>query len=968
MPPDRWEQVADLYHAAREREPGARAAFLDAACNGDDALRREVESLLKQDVSGDGLLESVHHDADFTMIGQALGHYMIEAKLGEGGMGVVYKARDLRLGRPVAIKVLHVEAVLSGQRRRRFVQEAKAASALNHPNIIHVYDIDNEGGLDYIAMEYVEGHTLEQWIGRQELPVAEALKYAVQMADALAAAHDSGIVHRDIKPDNIMVDERGLVRILDFGVAKLTQPDEGEQSATQRTEEGALVGTVAYMSPEQAQGKTVDGRSDIFSFGSVLYKMVTGRQAFEGESKLSVLDAIRHREPTPAGELRAVPRDLQRIIERCLRKDPARRFQTMADLKVSLEDVEHNPPVAPVPVPSKRPPLQVAAAGLCAGLVLALAAGWRPWHLPKPQATPPLVLTRLTADSGFTTDPVLFAPGKLLAYASDRGGEGNLDIWIQQLGSGSPVRLTQDKADKRWPTFSPDGTRIAFRTERDGGGIEVVPALGGEPRWIAESGRRPRYSPDGSWILYWVGSQRRNPTGPTDAKVFAAPASGGAPRQIAPEFANARYPIWSPDGKYVMFAGWPDTKKQPSESYDWWVAPFDGGPVVKTGASSALRRAGLSSIATTVPGAWLGKEVVFSAQLGDSRSLWQMEIPPQTRQVSAAPVRLTATSGIDAEPTIASDGSVVYTGMTENSHIWNLPLDAYKGKLLGAAQPLTRGAAADVNPWISADGTKLVFLSARAGNSDVWLKDLARGVETAVTVTAGDEGEPRIARDGAKVAYSLNGIVFVASIGADGRAGVPTRVCQGCGVPAGWEPDGRALLLHVRRQPTLSIGWLDPASGQHREILKDPDFLVAQPDVSPDGRWISFNMQSKAERNNIYVAPYHGSAAIDRRDWIAITAGESTDNVARWSPDGNRLYFFSNRDGAVCIWTQQLDPATKRPIGRAQDLYHFHNARLTILPFPAFGFSLARDKLVFPLREITGNIWMAKLDPAVNRY
>src|SRR6516165_1743145 len=236
------------------------------------------------------------------MIGRTIGHYRIESKLGEGGMGVVYKARDTHLDRPVAIKVLPAEAVANSERKRRFVQEAKAASALNHPNIIHIYDIDTLDGVDFIAMEYVPGKTLDKLVGRRGLGLGEALKYAVQIADALAKAHAAGIVHRDLKPANIMVTEEGLVKVLDFGLAKLTQKAEEEDATltfaqAPRTEEGTIVGTVAYMSPEQAQGKKVDARSDIFSLGSVLYEMITGRRAFQRDTEFSTLTAIARDEP-----------------------------------------------------------------------------------------------------------------------------------------------------------------------------------------------------------------------------------------------------------------------------------------------------------------------------------------------------------------------------------------------------------------------------------------------------------------------------------------------------------------------------------------------------------------------------------------------------------------------------------------------------------------------------------------------
>jgi serine/threonine protein kinase len=288
------------------------------------------------------------------MIGQTLRHYRIDSKLGEGGMGVVYRAFDTHLDRAVAIKVLRPDAVASSERKRRFVQEAKSASALNHPGIVHIYDIDTadlpQGPTDFIAMEFVPGKTLDQCIGKSGLSLKDTLKYGIQIADALARAHAAGIVHRDLKPANIIVSDDGRVKLLDFGLAKLTEKTDDDPDATTatmgaeetpQTEEGTIVGTVLYMSPEQAEGKKVDGRSDIFSFGSVLYEMVTGQRAFAGSNKISTLSAILHKEPKAASEISpSVPTELEKIIARCLRKDPERRAQGIADIKLALEELK----------------------------------------------------------------------------------------------------------------------------------------------------------------------------------------------------------------------------------------------------------------------------------------------------------------------------------------------------------------------------------------------------------------------------------------------------------------------------------------------------------------------------------------------------------------------------------------------------------------------------------------------------
>jgi eukaryotic-like serine/threonine-protein kinase len=335
------------------------------------------------------------------MIGKTISRYRIVEKLGEGGMGVVYKARDRMLDRFVALKVLPADKLGSPERKRRFVQEAKAASGLNHPNIITIYEIASEDGLDCMVLEYIDGKTLDQFIPRQGMRPGDLLKKAVQIADALAAAHKAGIVHRDLKPGNVMVSDKGLVKVLDFGLAKLLEPGKArETDATRtavfepppRTVEGTILGTISYMSPEQAEGKEVDTRSDIFSFGSLLYEMATGRRAFTGETPASTLGAVLKDEPTPASQLtEGLPGELERIINRCLRKEPNRRFQGMADLKVALEELKDESRAGSLSGVAAEPPLEPRRKLLplltaAAALLVALAAGWW-WRDASPPAS-----------------------------------------------------------------------------------------------------------------------------------------------------------------------------------------------------------------------------------------------------------------------------------------------------------------------------------------------------------------------------------------------------------------------------------------------------------------------------------------------------------------------------------------------------------------------------------------------------
>jgi serine/threonine protein kinase len=323
------------------------------------------------------------------MIGTRLSHYDVIQKLGEGGMATVYKARDITLERIVALKVLPPSVTANPERKLRFVQEARTASSLNHPNIVHIYEIGCSDAVDFIAMEYVQGNSLDQSIGRKGLPWTEVLKYAVQIADALTAAHTAGVIHRDLKPGNLMITEQGLIKVLDFGLAKLTEPLDSEEldaAATigpkPRTEEGTILGTIAYMSPEQAEGKKVDARSDIFSFGSVLYEMVTGRRAFQGDTKISVLSAILNHEPAPISQVvDGVPHELVRTITRCLRKDSERRFQLMKDVKIALEELKEEAGSSRWPTALQPARRRGVRAAVTAGLVVFAVATGLTWTL-----------------------------------------------------------------------------------------------------------------------------------------------------------------------------------------------------------------------------------------------------------------------------------------------------------------------------------------------------------------------------------------------------------------------------------------------------------------------------------------------------------------------------------------------------------------------------------------------------------
>jgi eukaryotic-like serine/threonine-protein kinase len=906
------------------------------------------------------------------MVTRTISHYEILAPIGEGGMGVVYRAVDTRLGRPVAVKLLHADGTTNGENRKRFVQEARAASALNHPHIITIYDIGQDQGVDFIAMEYVAGQSLAHRIRQGRLRIEDGLTYAVQIAGALAAAHSAGILHRDLKPANIMVSDKGTIKVLDFGLAKLTESVDfqsiddnaatGTASVEERlqTEEGTILGTAAYMSPEQAEGKPADARSDVFSFGAVLYEMMTGRRAFEGSTKMSTLAAILTRDPeAPSHVVPGLSPELEKMIVRCLRKSPDRRWQSMADLKVALEDLleeaDSRSVAEPVGPAAARRWITVVIAGLAMIAIGWLtAATWWPATGTHPEDGPRPFLRKLTSDVAWTDYPAISLDGKILAYASDRSGEGNLDIWIQQLPDGAPVRVTRHAADEVEPSFSADGSRIAFQSSRLGGGLYVIPTLGGEERLLATRGFSPRFSPDGNWIAYGVAEEG-------GGRLYMAPAAGGPARPVAADFYRAQAHVWSPDGRHLLFWGQRQRGAPPENNIDWYVVAVSGGSPVSTGTRSVLLREQFRAFqGLPFPDAWVraGSRILFHGNVGDSSNMWQVAISPDTWRVSEAPQRATFGTTDEAAASVTSDGRMVFISRTLGADLWSMPLDANRGKVTGPLKRLTQDAADDYDPTLSDDGATLVFRSRRSDRFGVVLKRLGPGAETVLTRSPEDH-YPAISPDGTKVAYSFRqrGKIPIFVVSASG--GTPDQVCDDCGEVESWSPGGDQILYLTASDPS-GVGLVTVGGSRSDGWLRHPGYGIYNPRLSSSG-WIAFNgRRNRFAPAHVFVARVRESVPAPEKEWIVVSQdGEAPS----WSPDTNSLYFWSDRDGSPCLWVQRLDPATKRPIGAPLGIQHFHSKGLSWknLYLGAPDIAVARDRIVFNLGEHTGNIWMTQV-------
>lgn len=915
------------------------------------------------------------------MTGRQLGHYQILERLGQGGMGVVYKAHDIKLNRNVALKVLPADGVAGDERTRRFIHEARAASALNHPNIITVHEIGQADGLDFIVMEFVSGRTLEAVIDGKGMLVAEALRCAAQMADALAAAHKAGIVHRDLKPANVMITDSGLVKVVDFGLAKVSEgagkrgSDETEtvSEAGPLTAKGTIIGTVSYMSPEQAQGLPLDGRSDIFSFGSVLYEMVTGQRAFPGETNIDKLSAILRQEPRSVRELNAaLPTELERVIVRCLRKDPSRRFQHMEDLKVALDELREESDSGKLPALAAARPSRtgIARLVLITAAVVALAAGAWWWSKRRPGgslAEP--VLTRLTSDSGLTAEPSLSPDGKLIAYSSDRAGEGSMNIWIQEIGGGEARRLTKNSADDREPSFSQDGGSIVFSSEREGGGVYVISTVGGVERKIAERGYRPRFSPDGRQVAYWVGDRAGGgftPSASAAFEVHVVPAAGGPDRKVQGDLTGAWMPVWSPDGTHLLVQGTGRTSAGQARVLDWWVVPSGGsGVAIGTGAmdlfaAHKLHRTtgGDISLPLLAPELWLENQVLCVAGLGDSFNIWGIDVSPRDFKAQGVPVRLTNGVAAELNPSLwqgADKTRLVFSSQSSNVNIWGFPLDADEVKSLGEPRPLTDSISDEIRPAISADSRLLAFNANRSGTSEIWVKDLQGGSELVLTPSTIDARAPRFSPDGQEVIYTRRENEKTIPYLISTRGGLSRKIGENCQAFP-WARRSRSVLCF--NAGGLSL--LNVDTGQRRQITTS---TVAGAVLSSDDRWMAcYRAAEQPGRSRVYAVPVREDGPTPPSEWVPITSGEYSDFLSEFSPDGKVVYFMSQRDGFGCLWAQRLEPASKRPSGPPIAVHHFHSARRSPGSVRAGqrGMSISRKMLVSTIEERTGNIWMAE--------
>ena len=927
--------------------------------------------------------------------GEVLGDCEILTPLGRGGMGEVYLARDRRLGRKVAVKVLPASFSSDASRLARFEREARSASSLNHPSICTIHALGElADGRRFIVMEHVDGATLRA-LHRERLDLPRAVDIGRQLAEGLAAAHEAGVVHRDVKPENVMVRADGLVKILDFGLAKLLP--ESAMAAGESTHSveaslaGSVVGTVQYMSPEQARGQPIDARTDVWAVGAVLYELVAGHPAFDGRTTSDVVANVLHLEPPPLERFaHDCPPELQRIVSKCLRKDRGHRYQTMRDVALDLEalgdTLRGGGTGASVPAGEPATQQSTPVPGLSsssrsahplrgwlgvAGVLLALAVGGIAWWMgrvkstetTRPGGTRELALKRLTFGDGLQTD-VSFSPdGRFIAYASDRSG--NFDIWVQPVDGGDAVQITKEPAQDVQPAWSPDGDSIAFRSERSGGGIFVMPALGGHARQLSAFGSHPSWL-GRSEILFLLGS----PEGAgAPGQLFVVPVNGDAPREVLRDFLLGRSVYWAaghPDGRISVFTG------------GLFTLSRDGKQVTASHIPASFpihRHTSLDSTPTRFHWNRSGTALYLEATVDGIQNLWRVAVDPRSLEWLTME-RLTTGPGRDVAASLSADGRrLAYTTTSEQTRVYVQALSANGRALTGSPEPVSEPGAEAFWSALSNDGRLLAYVVRHAGSArfEIRIAHLDTGENTLLDedisgsvhmVWSSDASallhhrvrqmEGRETHEAQLVRHEPGGretvllpwgprAFFAARMGVGGP-GVLGSIYHFSDEPsqiAIWSMSGDALL----KQPHL--------------LFSDPKASLWEPAYVPGGRWISFVRQPAGEAQRLYlmIAPAEGSPSTA---WMRLLADHSWIDKPRWSDDGRLLYFLSRGSGDyVNLWVLPFDPVRGVPAGSAFAITNYDSPGSFVSPHGGrIGMDVVKGRVALTMSSTTGSIWM----------
>jgi len=831
--------------------------------------------------------------------GTKIGPYEIVSPLGAGGMGEVYRARDPRLGREVAIKVLPSSLSADPGRLQRFEQEARSASALNHPNILVVYDVGTDNGVPYLVTELLEGETLRERLRDSALPLRKGSEHAEQIAQGLAAAHERGIVHRDLKPDNIFLCRDGRTKILDFGLAKLIAPEPQDATLTSlqsdRTQEGTVLGTAGYMSPEQVRGQTADPRSDIFAFGAVLYEMFSGRRAFEGPTPADTASAILKEDPADllASNPKITPA-LNRIVLHCLEKNPEERFQSARDLAFHLRSLSATSE-ASVASPADLPPKKFSrpVRWLLAFVALALVAAGSWWlggiNGAKPVAKA-MQFERLTDFAGMEEHPAISPDGKSVAFTRDDGGFRQ--IWVRLLSGGAPIQVTRDAVDHQSPRWSPDSGSLIYYSPPAAetyGTIWQIPALGGTPRPLTKSLGPADLSHDGKRLAFFRFENRQ-----FELVVSAVDGSASqAAAQLSAQY-NYSYRRWSPDDGNIAYQ-----RNQIFRSDIFSVLSQGGQPRAVT--SDDVMMSGF---------AWLpdGSGIVYSCARGSTivylptYNLWLAKLS------GSPPVQLTVGEESYVSPDISTTGAIAASRVRMSFDLWKFPVDGSGTENVRRAVQLTRQTGQVQTPDVAPGDHEIVYLSDSGGHGNLW-------------IMRQDGTEAR------QVTFDRDPNVSV-------------------GVPV-WSPDGKNIsYVTTRNQKGWRFGmWLvSPDGGNNRQVTENGGWAC----WTPDGKWVYYAVPTDNGYRMEKISPDGGRPIVVR-----------TDNAmgAAISPDGSTLYYLSPQENLTGVPDYEVRMA--RPDdGQARLLWRIPGTRVPL----TYGWTAQPvaspdgKSLALLLRDGTGNI------------
>jgi len=809
--------------------------------------------------------------------GRRLGAYEITGPLGAGGMGEVYRARDLQLGRTVAIKVLPDPFASDPERVSRFQREAQVLASLNHPHIAAIYGLEESDGIRALVLEFVEGPTLADRLAGGPVPMAEALDIAHQTATAVGAAHDKGVIHRDLKPANIKLTNEGKVKVLDFGLAKLLQNDQPSSSLSlsptlslQATSAGLILGTAAYMSPEQARGKAVDRRSDVWAFGCVLFELLTAQQAFPpGETVSDAVAAILTREPDWSALPSDTPASVRRLLRRCLSKDPNERLHDINDARLEIAEglvpAAREVDVRTRPARATRGALIAAAA--TAGLLIAAAfAAGR--YVAAPIAAPRVIRSELVPPDTLQWDPsgrIAVSPdGRRLAFLA-AGPSGRRMLWVRTLEtvSAQPLAGTEDATSPFW---SPDSRALAFVAD---GKLKRIDAAGGSTMTLADAAGLGAWGRD-DVILY----PARNGSTP----LFRVPASGGTPAEVTKldkDELRHHYPVFLPDGRrFIFVASRSAASSAPATTMGVFLGSLDS-------PSRSELMTGGSNVALAANFMLFARGTTLLAQPFDAdRGRLTGEPMPLAEGLLTTP-------GGMAAFTTSTEGTLVYqSGTVLDPMVW---IDRSGARLARSGEP-----ALYFDPKISPDGRRVVSsveTSTAGAGRDIWMIDRERGLSTRLTFDAAQDVSPIWSPDGRSIVFASDRAGHFDLYRKDVTGSAPEELVFAddyTKTPYSWSADGKLLLYVVQGTGGLSDIWMLPMtpSGKPSPFLATP-FVETQPEFSPDGRWIAYT-SSESGRLEVYVVPFPQAPG----KW---QVSSNTGSWPRWRRDGQELYYRSQQ-------------------------------------------------------------------------